>query len=504
LHSPRHPQSNMDETSLNRGIDLINSLLEPGSKVLRFLSADEATGMREIQNILMSSKQEKHYTPREICNIEGDDGGVNNYLVQAFGGKRKTKLAELGKSICSSIRFLSQNKSITLTHKDRVAEEAAACTERLYVPPEFLQFNPQRMEHVRNLLDCDNLELWTYDTPKTSLATNGHPLLFIGWAILGAPHAQKAMANYLGVEPPDWVHDLVRPDHFEFLDEFKISSEVLCNFLRAVEAGYKKENAYHNNIHGADVLQTTYSMLKMGGVRYSGGTLDIFSLLVAAACHDMGHPGMNNVYQINTKSDLATIYNDQSVLENMHAASAFKLLTNSSPEMNLDITSGLSPNQYDAFRTIVVQSIITTDMSKHFSSLASIKSMITNIGTDDPHKFFTTEHKSISMAMQVLLHAADISNPAKPETIAREWADLCLEEFFAQGDEEKRRGLDVSPLCDRDTTDLCGSQIGFIKFVVKPMFEVVGKLVPMVAEVVEPMILENLKYWEDRKEIEGV
>ena len=45
-------------------------------------------------------------------------------------------------------------------------------------------------------------------------------------------------------------------------------------------------------------------------------------------CHDIDHPGTNNAFQQFTQSDLALLYNDQSVLENHHSAMAFKILRN--------------------------------------------------------------------------------------------------------------------------------------------------------------------------------
>lgn len=42
-----------------------------------------------------------------------------------------------------------------------------------------------------------------------------------------------------------------------------------------------------------------------------------------------------------------------------------------------------------------------------------------------------------------------------------------LEEFFRQGDLEASMGLPYSPLCDRHTTHVAESQIGFIDFIVE-------------------------------------
>jgi hypothetical protein len=54
--------------------------------------------------------------------------------------------------------------------------------------------------------------------------------------------------------------------------------------------------------------------------------LEVFAALLAAAAHDIGHPGVNNTFLCATGHDISVMYNDVSVLENFHASSVFKLL----------------------------------------------------------------------------------------------------------------------------------------------------------------------------------
>ena len=68
--------------------------------------------------------------------------------------------------------------------------------------------------------------------------------------------------------------------------------------------------------------------------------------------------------------------------------------------------------------------------------------------------------------MCMVLHSADVSHPTKCWALHREWTARCMEEFFNQGDREKEMGLDVSPLCDRNTTQVPQSQIGEWRHVV--------------------------------------
>lgn len=66
----------------------------------------------------------------------------------------------------------------------------------------------------------------------------------------------------------------------------------------------------------------------------------------------------------------------------------------------------------------------------------------------------------------MVLHCADISHPAKDWNLHYRWTSQLLEEFFLQGDMEKKLGLPFSPLCDRNNTLIAESQIGqyFINF----------------------------------------
>ena len=51
--------------------------------------------------------------------------------------------------------------------------------------------------------------------------------------------------------------------------------------------------------------------------------------------------------------------------------------------------------------------------------------------------------------MKALVHAADIGNSTRPFDVAKNWSERIIKEFFAQGDEERSQGYDISMLCDR-------------------------------------------------------
>ena len=73
--------------------------------------------------------------------------------------------------------------------------------------------------------------------------------------------------------------------------------------------------------------------------------------------------------------------------------------------------------------------------------------------------------------LQISLKCADISNPCRPWDISRKWSYKVCEEFFRQGDYERKLNLPVTPLCDRQSISIPKIQAGFFEFVVTPLYE---------------------------------
>ena len=58
-----------------------------------------------------------------------------------------------------------------------------------------------------------------------------------------------------------------------------------------------------------------------------------------------------------------------------------------------------------------------------------------------------------------MVHCSDLSTPTKPLTLYREWTDRVMNEFFEQGDIERKLGMDISPMCDRHTASVEKTQV---------------------------------------------
>jgi len=97
----------------------------------------------------------------------------------------------------------------------------------------------------------------------------------------------------------------------------------------------------------------------------------------------------------------------------------------------------------------------------------------------------------------MLLHAADISNPAKNWEYYNLWTDRVMEEFYMQGDEELEKGMRVSDGYDRNNpTPAAKFQNGFIAFIVKPLYSALDKLSFLDMKVPLEHIEDNLMHWK--------
>jgi cAMP-specific phosphodiesterase 4 len=212
---------------------------------------------------------------------------------------------------------------------------------------------------------------------------------------------------------------------------------------------------YHNSCHAADVVQSVHVLLSSPALETVFTDLEVLAALFAASIHDVGHPGLTNQYLINSSSELALLYNDESVLENHSLAVSFVILKESS----CDIFHSLTKKQRQMIRKLSIDMVLATDMSKHMSLLADLKTMVETKKVAGSGVLLLDNYTERIQVLQNMLHCADLSNPTKPIDIYKKWVDVLLEEFFQQGDQEKNNGFDISPMCDRFNSTIEKSQV---------------------------------------------
>jgi len=299
----------------------------------------------------------------------------------------------------------------------------------------------------------------------------------------------------------------------------------LVRFLGEIDELYRQDVPYHNAIHAADVMMTMEWFLTTAYLRKHVSPLDHLMALIASAIHDVGHPGRNNIFLAKTMSPEAIRYNDKSILENMHLALSFETmqadvacnwfaLLPRAFQRSDDEPGTPAVNVQHYVRRGLIDMVLGTDMAKHAEHVRHLQEFLQleadgEAGGGSPSAAprgaaapgHARKQEALDRKLFLLvttLHAADISNPCKPRPSMLRWGRRVLEEFWAQGDEERARAMDISPLCDRESGRLAVAkgQLGFINFVVQPLYSPLAQLVPEVREAAE-LLAESRSFWED-------
>ncbi|ORX53478.1 HD-domain/PDEase-like protein [Hesseltinella vesiculosa] len=433
-----------------------------------------------------------------------------------------------------------------------------------------------------------------------------------------------------------------------------ISESNLLDFIIDVDKGYYP-NAYHSFLHAVDVTFVLYYMIQDYGILDYLSSTDIALLLIAGLCHDIGHPGLNNNYQVNTQSEIACKYNNRSVLES-HSCSIMIDLVNKHQLLRYFETEAVPCDlTFEQATMHLIQLVLATDMIFHYelqenmttlldiiqppdqlpattspssNPAARLRNVFSDLGKDSPLLYFLREQQkaqqqhhcststsplsdhhlhlanfsvvttqpsssapaalrtspkltgphlqhqassstrarplsSISPASahtlpplpttttttsssssstsklvfpipvpnaatssddpcwkkqktahvspppasplllsqqhrlylcQIILHAADISNPLRPWPLCYTWSERVCIEFFHQGDMERAQGLPLSPNMDRQKTNQLNVGLQFSDFVVSPFFEIFAALFPGADEMVK-LLKSNRREW---------
>jgi len=300
---------------------------------------------------------------------------------------------------------------------------------------------------------------WNWDVFELLRVSEGRPLLFLGMALF-----QK----------------------YDLIGKFNIDRSKLCNFLAVIESGYHLNNPHHNSTHAADVTRSMHFFLTTGNVKSCCDDSDILAAIVAAVILDYDHPGRTNAFQIATSDYKSILYNDRNVLENHHCAQAFLQLQK---EEN-NIFKQMEKRNFSAVRKTVLEMVLATDISTHFETIGHFSSTI------QPGKM--VNEKSRLLILKMALKCADLGDSAKIITLHRRWAERRGEEFFQQGDDERKRGLPISPFMDRQKATIPQAQLGFMDFLVIPMFNVWCTFLQLPEDTFPCMkqLKENRDHWK--------
>lgn len=291
------------------------------------------------------------------------------------------------------------------------------------------------------------------------------------------------------------LHMFNRP--FDLIDRYSINETRFLAWLGAIADQYTSTNSYHNWLHGLEVTQFCYFTLTQGAGGKFFNFQDILALLCACVAHDVAHPGYTAAYLVRTGHELALRYNDFSPIENMHAYRFFETLTRPKHDF-------LHRHQgFKTFRQKVIRAILATDLAEHFTFVDRFTTRVSTLSRDpmakstreDPEARAASKEER-GLLLEAFIHVADLGPNCRPFESHIFTVKNLEEEWFSQGDQERRLGLPVSPNFDRHKDSAANIQHFFLERMVLPLLEPFNTFVTNeVAKGLKQNLLDNVAGW---------
>lgn len=137
---------------------------------------------------------------------------------------------------------------------------------------------------------------------------------------------------------------------------------------------------------------------------------EALTLLITAIGHDVGHPGVNNMFLVKTRSPLARLYNDRSVLESYHAAVYCHMLRKLWPAVV----------DNEEMRTLLISCILSTDMGIHKVYMEKLSGLQEHMRKHGDKPVVGEDLKRFrDVACNLLIKCADISNVVSHKSVYR-------------------------------------------------------------------------------------
>jgi hypothetical protein len=497
-------------------------LLTPMDRVLTILTELQkanldvgiGVGINAVTDLLKTTAIDKLNTVDVDSKVDPKDKQTSQWVASQFStvGTIKEAVAEVGPD---AIRGAIARKKTALQAAIRLtmgARKTSQLSGRDLLTkvgnPNKLPPSTTFISNYRGTL-MSTIVSWDFDMFALADQSNGHPVYFVMMAVL---------------------------ERLDVLSNFNLPIDMLKRVAEKVEDTYSFDpaapNKYHNNMHGADVLQTVACFLTQPEIAaHMTEPKDILAMILASMMHDYRHKGVNNKFLVDTSDELALVHNDMSVLERFHCAETFKLFAQEEYAM----LGGVKKADATHIRRTMIEVILATDLAMGFEHISKFKLLSEHVanskGQGDkplvepavqtgtashslrrysrPHMMIKPDAKTSDAVvdleltaeqrltlMRYIVKAADVSNPAKPLPTAVGWTYLICEEFFEQGEMERSRGMEVSAMNDSTQVDVPKMQRGFIDFVVTPTLKPLAEFCETNGDEWISQLKTNYGHWQ--------
>jgi hypothetical protein len=200
--------------------------------------------------------------------------------------------------------------------------------------------------------------------------------------------------------------------------------------------------------------------------------------------------GTNNEFEVRTRTSLAKLYDNDSVLER-HSINTGLNMCRENPD--LDWLKSFNDNDRKHVHHLISEIILATDPARHGEILQVVFALVdkgsqcyestsiievSDIDSDNspptPKTFFKRNDPQHRLFIgRLLLHSADFSNPVHSSfQVASDWAISVAIEFTKQAEKEQQLKLPVTIYMDGLDSQykIAKMQIGLFQFMVRPLF----------------------------------
>lgn len=255
----------------------------------------------------------------------------------------------------------------------------------------------------------------------------------------------------------------------------------LTNFVTVIASMYR-DNSFHNFEHASHVTMSVVKLLsrivapsahdveELDEDSFSlhdhtygitSDPLTQFACVFSALIHDLDHHGVPNTQLVVEKSELATIYNNQSVAEQNSVDLAWQILMDGNfKELRCTVYS--NETEMKRFRQLVVNSVMATDIAdKELKVLRNSRWEKAFSDSHNEENIIDTINRKATIVIEHLIQASDVAHTMQHWHIYQKWNTRFFMECY-RAFEDGRAEVDPS-------INWYKGEIGFFDFYIIPL-----------------------------------
>ncbi|XP_067900946.1 cAMP and cAMP-inhibited cGMP 3',5'-cyclic phosphodiesterase 10A [Heterodontus francisci] len=258
--------------------------------------------------------------------------------------------------------------------------------------------------------------------------------------------------------------------------------EKLCRFTMSVRKNYRRV-PYHNWKHAVTVAHCMYTILQR--VQGTFSELERKGLLVACLCHDLDHRGYTNSYLHKFDHPLAALYST-STMEQHHFSQTVAILQLEGH----NIFANLNADDYEQLLEIIRKAIIATDLALYFGNRKQLNDLLQAGALNINNQ--THRDRVIGLMMT----SCDLCAITKLWPVCKATTNDIYAEFWGEGDDMKKMGMQPIPMMDREKNEeIPSGQVVFFNAVAMPCYRTLAEIFPTTTQLLKSC-RENLAQWE--------